>query len=509
MGTPLRRLALLVAASAALCPPGARAGDSPQAEAAEPRAAACAQMESLGLYRRRAQDGPLDDLERVRRWLVASDFSDLQAASTAVAALSLPPEIFALHLGGLSPQVDFAAWIGALAHADFGALPLSPVFAEVAAEASTALVAAFDHCIARPGFHVWTETTRDPAVLEVHTRYVPGPVPSDPAIDRLVAEQGPDALPLDCSPALPRARRLLFVRRKPRLESDFVATCVRGDPHQLVEIRLETDDEVLVRVAPVAVPAGSAARPDAWTVAPGLACAAPDASSATEGLVVVTECQASTGERSRRSRPHSGWNSRAQARSLCPHRDLDAEATAALQLRCLPQEDGSVELLVEGELTARAGWSRRGCVTSGDGDEAHCPASARIDGETTTPLWVDLSSHHCLRVVFHEAEGTGEPANNGSRAFGPAHFTPDYLSLRDPHGAPIPLDAGTEVPLDVPGRWELRAGGSADRMPAGWRHTAARNDTAGTFRFRERLRLEFPEMGAAGTCGARATGSAP
>jgi hypothetical protein len=225
---------------------------------------------------------------------------------------------------------------------------------------------------------------------------------------------------------------------------------------------------------------------------------------------VATECAASTGERSRRSRRHSGWNSRAEARSLCPHRDLDAEATAALQLRCRPQKDGTVELQVAGELTARAGWNQRGCVAGEEKAKTHCPATAKIEGETATALWVDLTSRHCLRVTAHERAGTGERANNGSRRFGPERFSPDYLTLRDPNGGEVPLTAGTEVPLDAPGLWQLTAGGDGRRMPGGWRHRAARNQSAGTYRFRQRLRLEFPEMGADGACSPPgATDSAP
>ncbi|MGI9431804.1 MAG: hypothetical protein ACR2PQ_06310, partial [Myxococcota bacterium] len=111
---------------------------------------------------------------------------------------------------------------------------------------------------------------------------------------------------------------------------------------------------------------------------------------------------------------------------------------------------------------------------------------------------------------FHEARGTGEPANNGSRKFGPERFEPRYLKLRDPHGTTLPLDADAEWPLDVPGRWEIVAGGSSAPMPGGWLHRASRNQRAGSFQFRQRLRFEFVEADASGQCpAAEATGSAP
>jgi hypothetical protein len=484
----------------------ARASD--ESAAHQPSATSCAQLESVGLYHRHALDGMLGDLERVRRWLVASDPVDLEDASAAAAALDVNPDIFALRLGEATAQADFRAWLAALAITDFSTLPPSSLLARVASQASTALVSALETCVARPGFHLWTETTLDPAVLEVHARHAQGAQPSDAEIDRLVAE-GPDGSALDCTPELPRTRRIFLVRRPPTLEDDFAATCLRADPLQPAEIRIELASGGIVRVVPPSALGTDIPGPPVRMVPPHLACADPETVRPPSSLRVTTECAASTGDRSRRSRRHSGWNSRAEARSLCPHRDLDAEARASLLLRCRPQDDGSIELLVSGELTAHAGWNRRGCVVD-DSAKTHCPATARIEGEAATALWVDLTSRHCLRVTLHKASGTGEPANNGSRKFGPERFSPRYLRLRDPHGTTTVLDADSELPLDVPGYWEIVAGGDAGRMPSGWRHRATRNQGAGAFRFRQRLRLQFPEVGEDGTCGPDdATGSAP
>ena len=483
--------------------------------AAEPADEACEALEAQGLYDRRAQGGPLDDFERVRRWLVDSAPLGLESASASAAQLGVSKEIFALRLDGTTARADFPRWLAALGRTDFTALPPSPLLARVAAEASAALIAAFERCIARPGLHLWTESTLDPAVFQIHARHNPEPGTGGagpPLLERVVATEGPDARALECTPDLPRARRMLLLRRRPRLEGELAATCLRANPTHGAQVLLETAELAWLRRVP---PTAGPRRHPASRVAPTLACAAAEAERAPSGLRVVTECEASTGERSRRSRRHPGWNGRAQARSLCPHRDLDAEATTALQLRCRPQDDGSVELLVAGELTARAGWNRKGCVPSDPESGTHCAATARIEGRTATPLWVDLTSAHCVRVVRHTRRGTGEPANNGSRDFGPLEFDARYLRLRDPEGREVSLDAGSERALDVPGRWEIVAGGSEGPMPDGWRHRASRNRRAGTYRFRESLRLAFPPLRTDGTCtGAEAvtrpsTGSAP
>jgi len=482
-----------------------------QAERVQPSTEACAELERIGLYHRRALDGTLTDLERVRRWFVATNPPDLESASAAAAELSIPADIFALRLDSTSPDTDFRAWLRALELSDFSTLATSALLTRVGAQASAALVSSLEACTSRSGLHVWTETTLDPAVLEIHTRYEPGAEPSRPQIERLSAVDA-EGQPLECIPELPRTRRLLFIRRRPKLGNDFSATCLRPAPDRPVDVRLVAAAGEHALIVPPAIDASTERQKAARTIAPRLACADPDVPRAPTRLRVGTECAASTGERSRRSRAHSGWNHRAEARSLCPHRDLDAEAKASLLLRCRPLESGAVELLAVGELTAHAGWSRRGCVADDPESKTHCVAAARIRGEAASPLWVDLTSRHCLRVVLHEARGTGEPANNGSRKFGPERFRPRYLKLRDPHGTTLPLDADSEWPLDVPGRWEIVAGGSgsAAPMPGGWLHRATRNQRAGSFRFRQRLRFEIVEADASGQCpAAEATGSAP
>ncbi|MDH3685141.1 MAG: hypothetical protein OEP95_02900 [Myxococcales bacterium] len=488
---------------------GATAHAQPVPASTPPSAEACAELERVGLYQRRALDGTLTDLERVRRWLVATNPPDLESASTVAADLSVPADIFALRLGSTSPRTDFRAWLRALELADFSTLAPSALLSRVGAQASAALVSSLEACVARPGLHVWTETTLDPTVLEVHTRYEPGAGPAAPGIERLSALEA-EGQPLECIPELPRTRRLLFIRRRPKLGSHFTATCLRAAPDRPVEIRLVAAAGEHALTVPPAIDASTERQEAARTIAPRFACTDPDVPLPPTRLRVGTECAASTGERSRRSRPHSGWNHRAEARSLCPHRDLDAEARASLLLRCRPLEDETVELLAAGELTAHAGWSRRGCVADDPESKTHCVAAARIVGEAASPLWVDLTSRHCLRVVLHEARGTGEPANNGSRKFGPERFEPRYLKLRDPHGTTLPLDPDSEWPLDVPGQWEIVAGGSGARMPGGWLHRATRNQNAGSFRFRQRLRFEIVEADASGQCpAAEATGSAP
>jgi hypothetical protein len=459
----------------------------------------CRALETAGLYDRELRGDATHEFERVRRWLVAADPPDFEAAGALASELGLPPAIFALEVGGHTPREDFRAWLASLTAADFGQLVPSLLFASTAAEASGVLLALFDHCLARPGFHLWTESTADPAILRVHALFESGPGAGGPDLDRIVVEEGQGSDPLECTPALPHVKRLLLLSRRPQLEGEFAASCRRKDPGHSVEVRLENGDERIVRVHPPAPPRTHFLEP----VAPRLACTLPRRPEQPSGLELRAECAAATGETARRGRSHPGWNGRAEARVRCPHEDLDGDATTSLQMRCRPQDDGTVELLLAGELTAHAGWNRRGCV-SGE-DRTHCRAVARIDGEATTPLWIDLTSGHCLRVTAHESSGTGTPANNGSRSFGPEHFARSYLRLLDPDGVEVGLEPGSEFPLDRAGTWTLAAGGGADRMPDGWRYTASRNSVSGTYLFQERLRLRIFEAPGETGCGTRET----